>query len=151
MSARVRERRETTRRQVVDAAWELAEVHGLHGLTLRDLGAAVGMRAPSLYSYFESKDAIHDAMFADGYRALDVALSAARDAAPPPSDMVAHLTHVLTAFLEFCVASVPRYQLMFTRAVPGWQPSAEAYAVSQLPAHGRPLGRPRGHRPPSIS
>ena len=32
--------------------------------------AAVGMRAPSLYSYFDSKHAIYDAMFGDSYRQL---------------------------------------------------------------------------------
>ena len=33
-------------------------------------------------------------------------------------------------FVAFCQASRARYQLMFTLAIPGWEPSAEAYAVS---------------------
>ena len=33
---------------------------------MRDLAAAVGMRAPSLYQYFDSKLAIYDAMFGQG-------------------------------------------------------------------------------------
>ena len=28
------------------------------------------MRTPSLYVYFDSKNSLYDAMFADGYRAL---------------------------------------------------------------------------------
>jgi AcrR family transcriptional regulator len=63
-------RRELTRRRILDAAWGLAREQGLPGLTMRDLGAAVGMRAQSLYSYFPSKHAIYDAMFAQGNRAL---------------------------------------------------------------------------------
>ena len=37
---------------------------------MRDLGARVGMRAQSLYSYFPSKHAIFDAMFAEANREL---------------------------------------------------------------------------------
>jgi len=45
-------------------AWDLVREHGLAALALRDLAARVGMRAPSLYQYFDSKHAIYDAMFA---------------------------------------------------------------------------------------
>src|ERR1035441_9375306 len=58
------ERREATRAEILDAAWELVREHGLGGLSLRDVAAKVGMRPPSLYWYFESKEAIYDAMFA---------------------------------------------------------------------------------------
>ena len=54
------------RREILDAAWELARSEGLVSFAMRDLGAAVGMRAQSLYAYFPSKNAIYDAMFADG-------------------------------------------------------------------------------------
>lgn len=116
-----------TRREILDSAWALAERDGLNGLSLRDLAEAVGMRAPSLYTYFDSKGAIYDAMFAEGYRSLDASLDGldADDGEP-----VAALGRVIVRFLEFCTASVPRYQLMFTRAVPDWEPSAESYAVS---------------------
>jgi AcrR family transcriptional regulator len=60
------ERQEATRREILDAAWRVARTNGLAGLTLRDVAAAVGLRPPSLYSYFPSKDAIYDGMFADG-------------------------------------------------------------------------------------
>ena len=87
------------------------------------------MRAPSLYTYFPSKDAIYDAMFAEGYAALDEAMRGVieREAGSDPVDV---LTAGLVECIEFCQASPARYQLMFTRAVPGWEPSAEAYAVS---------------------
>src|SRR5689334_5657038 len=60
------ERREATRTEILDAAWELVRAHGLAALSLRDLAGRVAMQAPSLYSYFESKHAIYDAMFARG-------------------------------------------------------------------------------------
>ena len=60
------ERREATKAEILDAAWALARTHGLAALSLRDVARAVGMQAPSLYSYFDSKHAIYDAMFAEG-------------------------------------------------------------------------------------
>ncbi|MGH3509319.1 MAG: TetR family transcriptional regulator [Nocardioidaceae bacterium] len=40
------------------ACWEVARVEGLAQFTLRGVAARVGRRAPSLYSHFDSKDAI---------------------------------------------------------------------------------------------
>ncbi|MEQ9161469.1 MAG: helix-turn-helix domain-containing protein [Ilumatobacter fluminis] len=42
------------------SAWGQCRSHGLASLSLRQLAAAVGMRARSLYSYFDSKNAIFD-------------------------------------------------------------------------------------------
>ena len=61
------ERREATRAEIIAAAWAIAEEKGLAGLTLRDVALAVGMQAPSLYSYFASKNAIYDAMFGQAW------------------------------------------------------------------------------------
>lgn len=120
-------RRDQTRREILGLAWELAERDGLGSLSLRELARTAGMQAPSLYTYFDSKGAIFDAMFAEGYRQLDELYDAA-DA--EPAAVASSLTAATVQFLQFCRASLPRYQLMFTRAVADWQPSPEAYAVS---------------------
>src|ERR1700712_1526999 len=64
------ERHHATRTRILDAAWVLARARGLAGWSLRDIADEVGMRTPSLYVYFDSKNALYDAMFADGYAAL---------------------------------------------------------------------------------
>jgi AcrR family transcriptional regulator len=46
----------------LEAAWQQVRAGGLASLSLRDLARSVGMQPPSLYSYFESKNAIFDAM-----------------------------------------------------------------------------------------
>jgi len=132
MSERVAARRRRARAEILDAAWKLAEHDGLVSLTLRGLAAEVGMRAPSLYSYFDGKAAIYDAMFAQGYRALDAQLTdlVGRMDVDPPDDREAWLVAGVRAWLTFCQASLPRYQLMFTRVVPGWSPAPDAYAAS---------------------
>lgn len=124
----VRERRRAAiRADILAAAWRLAQRDGIAGISLRDIADEVGMRAPSLYTYVDSKNAIYDAMFAEGYQQL-LAMSEAAEV--DVDDPVGALTAMLEYFIDFCQASVPRYQLMFTRALPDWEPSPAAYSVS---------------------
>lgn len=120
------ERRSQTRSEILAAAWEVARAEGLAGLTLRDVAQRIGMRAPSLYSYFASKHAIYDAMFAQGCREY-----LAGDAAVGFSgDPITDLKRGMRFFMKFCVADPVRYQLMFQRTIPGFEPSAESFALS---------------------
>jgi len=123
------ERAEATRREILDAAWALVREEGLAALTMRELGARVGMRAQSLYVYFPSKHAIYDAMFGEGNRELLARWRAA--AAAGPQDPVAMLRRRTAAFLQFCVEDPVRHQLLFQRAIPGFEPSPESYAPAR--------------------
>jgi AcrR family transcriptional regulator len=98
---------------------------GLGGLNLRDLPPRIGMRAPSLYEYFDSKHAIYDAMFAQGYRQFAAAMVAV-DALSGEEGLRA-MAHRAMAFM---VEEPARYSLMFHRTIPGFTPSPESYAVS---------------------
>lgn len=126
-------RRADTRGRILEAVWELAERDGLASWTLRDLAAAVGMRAPSLYTHFDGRDAILDAMFAEGWVQLEQTLHGVELGA---DSRRATLLRGAEAFFDFCTASVPRYQLLFTHVLGEWTPSPEAYRTSQR-AYGR--------------
>jgi AcrR family transcriptional regulator len=121
------ERREATRREILDAAWEIARREGLSAVTLREVAGRIGMRSPSLYSHFDSKNAIYDAMFAQAWSELcDVF-----DAMPPPPEAPRGAMLALAeTFFGFSVADLARYQLMNQRTIPGFHPSDEAYAVA---------------------
>ena len=119
------ERREATKAEILDTAWDLVREQGLGGLNLRDLAPRIGMRAPSLYEYFASKHAIYDAMFAQGYRQFTAAMVAV-DALSGEEGLRA-MAHRAMAFM---VEEPARYQLMFHRTIPGFTPSPESYAVS---------------------
>ncbi|WP_446221454.1 TetR/AcrR family transcriptional regulator [Nocardia sp. IBHARD005] len=122
------ERREATRNEIVEAAWEVAREHGLAQLTLREVADRIGMRAPSLYSHFGSKNAIYDAMFGQAWGECEQVSIDALDAAPTdPRGLVR--TMALTYF-DFAVADLVRYQLMNQRTIPGFEPSPEAYAAA---------------------
>ena len=126
MRDRRAERREATRTEILEAAQALIRKHGVAGLSLRDLGQKVGMRAQSLYSYFDSKEAIYDALFAEGFRQyLEL-----RGAVPRTDDPRADFRVVSRLFFDFCLEDPARYQLLFQRTIPGFEPSPESYAPS---------------------
>lgn len=51
-----------TKQEILDAALELFSVHGFEATSISQLAEAVGIRKASLYSHFESKQAILDAL-----------------------------------------------------------------------------------------
>ena len=122
---RISERREAIRREIVDIAWTLAEERGVAGFTLRDVADRVGMRAPSLYTHFESKYAIYDAMFGQAWRDFEQVALAERAEFPQASR--AALRRLARVFFDFAVANPARHQLMNQRTIPGFEPSPESY------------------------
>jgi AcrR family transcriptional regulator len=119
------ERREATKAEIVDTAWDLVREQGLGRLNLRDLAARIGMRAPSLYEYFASKHAIYDAMFAQGYRQFAVVTAETEELSG--EDGLRAGAHRAMAFM---VEDPARYQLLFHRTIPGFTPSPQSYEVS---------------------
>jgi AcrR family transcriptional regulator len=122
------ERREATRREIVDAAWEIARRDGLAAVTLREVAAMIGMRSPSLYSHFDSKNAIYDAMFQQAWTLFLV--QAEESFQHLPETPREALLVLLENFFDFSVADLARYQLMNQRSIPGFVPSEAAYAPS---------------------
>lgn len=125
-------RHAATKAEILDAAWRLAREQGLGGWTLRDVAEAVGMRAPSLYVYFDSKYALYDAMFADGNAELLRRIEAARAdvMARGPSDAEV-LRTAARLHVDFCVEDPARYELLFLRTIPGFEPSKSSYALAR--------------------
>lgn len=134
-SGRVSRRREATTAEILEAAWQVAAEEGIAGLSLREVADRVGMRTPSLYSYFGSKHDLYDAMFAAGNRALVTHIrdmdKAMDNDLEQPADPRERARAYLRRFVEFCVAEPARYQLLFQRTIPGFEPSPESYALAQ--------------------
>ena len=125
-------RHAATKPEILTAAWGLARERGLGGWSLRDVADAVGMRAPSLYVYFDSKNALYDAMFAEGNAELlrrgGVVTTEVEAAGVAPSEA---LLAGAVMFFDFCLEDPARYQLLFLRTVPGFEPSAASYALAR--------------------
>jgi len=117
-------RRRSARETILEAAWVVVREQGLAGLSMRDLARRAGVTTPTLYAYFESKYDIYDAMFgqaADEFRSL---MAEADDDLAPRAAMADGTKR----FARFCTEDVARYQLLFQRTIPGFEPSADSYA-----------------------
>ena len=128
-------RRANASADIVAAAWELAREQGLAGWSLRDLARKLGIAAPSLYSYFDSKHALYDAMYADGWQAfIDF------EPLPDDDDLRTAVWRGLDRWVRFSLADPVRYQLLSHRFIPGFEPSEESYAVAR-DAYAQSIGR----------
>jgi AcrR family transcriptional regulator len=118
-------KRDWTRAEILTAAWDLVGREGVAALSLRELAAKVGMRAPSLYTYFPSKNDLHDAMYAQGMRQFAEHMSSS----PPGHTAQETLRNRARAFVGAAVADPFRYELLFQRPIPGFVPSPESLAI----------------------
>jgi AcrR family transcriptional regulator len=117
-------KRVAARATIIDAAWELVGDEGLSGLSLRDLAKRAGITTPTVYTYFDSKHAIYDAMFGRAATEFSEWITAPYDNDDPRSLLIAGVHR----FVEFCTCDVARYQLLFQRTIPGFEPTTEAFA-----------------------
>ena len=117
-------RRKSARDAIVDAAWELVQAEGLAALTLRELAKRAGITTPTVYAYFNAKNAIYDAMFGRAAHEFADRMSEPYDCEDPR----AILAEGVRRFLEFCTSDVARYQLLFQRTIPGFEPTAQSFS-----------------------
>jgi AcrR family transcriptional regulator len=117
-------RRQSARADLVAVAWEMVREGGLGALSLRKLAARAGITTPTVYAYFESKNAILDAMFGEAAESFEQSNAKSLDDGTPQQQLVAHAHR----FAAFCTSDVARYQLLFQHLIPGFSPSSESYA-----------------------
>jgi AcrR family transcriptional regulator len=120
-------RRQQTIDEIIEVAVRLMAVSGVAGLSLGQVARQVGVRTPSLYGYFPSKNALYDAVFARGaHSVLDAVGAASADAGQADSAYDALLT-AGRAMARWCMANQVYAQLLFWRPVPDFTPSRDAY------------------------
>jgi len=140
---RRRVRHETTKQEIVDAAWAIVRAQGLNALSLRALANAVNMEPPSLYTYFASKHAVYDRLFADANREL-LARFELLDLSDDPREL---LRSTARLFVTFAAEDQARYELLFMRTIPDFEPTPESYATAvEVFTRGRTALRKAGLR-----
>jgi AcrR family transcriptional regulator len=78
----------TRRQQIIEVAAELFAERGFHGVSIYDIGAAMGISGPALYKHFASKDAllaemligISGRLLGEGHRRADASAASGADA-----------------------------------------------------------------------
>ncbi len=103
---------------LVDTALQTIQEEGVQALTLRSVGARVGVSRTALYRHFDGKAALLARVAEEGFRRLHAALTAARARAaktgtPPLQPMAA-------AYVEFASANPSHYETMFGGHLTDW-------------------------------
>ena len=129
-------RHQATKREILDTAWKMVRDDGVNALSLRALARAVDMEPQSLYTYFASKHSVYDHLFADGNRQL----LARFDLLAVSDDPRRALQAVARLFVTFAAEDQARYELLFLRTIPDFEPSPESYAIAvEVFARGRSI------------
>ncbi|MCK0112505.1 TetR/AcrR family transcriptional regulator [Ornithinimicrobium sp. F0845] len=126
---RTAQRRQATIEELLDHAQAILDEEGAGAVTVSEVARRAGMRPPSVYKYFASLHAIHDALFTRGQVLLVEAIEyAVRDREPGLDSLLAGHR----AFLRWATTQVGLASLMFWRPVPGFVPGPEGMATARV-------------------
>ena len=107
---------------ILDAARALLEKEGQEALTIRRIAAAAGGSTMNVYSRFGGKDGVIDALLIEGFEALSGVIHRIHATVDPLAD----LERCAQRYREFALAHRSQYELMFDRAIPGYEISERA-------------------------
>lgn len=128
ISGSPRERfREMMRADILNAGRELLRQGGFAALSMRALAEAVGVRAPTLYDYFENKEAVLNALFIEGIGEVRRHFEPVIATTPPG---VARIVGLGLAYRDFAVADPVLFQLVFGRIDANFIPGDEQMEAS---------------------
>jgi AcrR family transcriptional regulator len=113
---------------ILEAAEALLEKHGPDALSIRRIAQRARVAPMGLYTRFDGKRGVVDALFMEGFSHLG---SAIRATSTMPDPVEAFRT-AGRAYRELALAHPARYRLMFLHVVQGFEPSDEALGM----AHG---------------
>ena len=103
-------------------------MNGVAALSFNAIARQLGMKPPSLYTYFPSKDAIYDELFRRGFIEFGNRMRSRPNINGPFANS---LRSAFETYLTFAQENPDLYQIMFQRPVPGFEPSDASMAVSQ--------------------
>jgi AcrR family transcriptional regulator len=126
-----KQRRRRYRDEVIEdiltIAREMMQKDGVAALSFNEIARRLGMRPPSLYTYFDSKNAIYNELFRRGFLEFGRQIDERPD---QDASLGKNLQSVMRTYLRFAQENPDLYQLMFQRPVPDFVPSEESMAVS---------------------
>ncbi len=146
-------RRDNRRRVVLDAAAGLFREHGYEASSMRDIAGAAGVRPSSIYYFFDSKEELLAAVYAEGVAEITAVVRAALDAAgdAPAWDRleaaaVAHLRalHSGGDYATVVVNALPRRDQDLHRRLAAHRDAYEAIFKELVAALPLPPGIRRG-------
>lgn len=127
----IKERRRLNREEIIEdiikIAREMIQTDGAASLSFNAIARQLGIKPPSLYTYFDSKHAIYDELFRRGWVLFTDQID---------SKVVLHgsihdrLVRFFETYMRFAQENPDYYQIMFQRPVPNFVPSEASMALS---------------------
>ncbi len=111
---------------LLTSAADILENEGPDGLSVRRIAAAANVAPMGVYNHFESKFGIVEALFIQGFERLGEALAGISEIRDPYEAM----REGGRRYRALALAHPMMYQVMFLRAVPGFEPSDHAAVVA---------------------
>jgi AcrR family transcriptional regulator len=102
--------RDLVRGRILSAARELFDHSGIEAVSMRAVGARVGLSASALYAYFPAKVDLLRALWWDALDELHVRMQALSQREPDPTAAIRELA---TAYVEFALENPPRFRTLF--------------------------------------
>lgn len=96
---------------------------GERALTVRAVARAAGCSTTGVYTYFNGRPGLLDAILVDGFDRLDAAVSAAAAEVLPGPDAVRACCR---AYMGFAASHAVQYELMFATPIPDFERSEHA-------------------------
>ena len=107
------------------SAAEILEAEGPDSLSVRRIATAAHVAPMGVYNHFESKSGIVEALFVQGFERLGEAMTSISDIQDPYEA----LREGGRLYRALALAHPMMYQLMFMRAIPGFEPGKSAIEV----------------------
>lgn len=119
--------RQDTVEEILRIAREEMKKDGVAALSLGGIARRLGMKTPSLYTYFDSKNALYDELFRRGF----LEFGRWMDERPYQTGSLGdNLQSAIETYMRFAQTNPDLFQLMFQRPVPNFVPSEASMAVS---------------------
>ncbi len=104
------EQKDLTRRRILDAAQALFNGAGIEAVSMRAVGARVGLSAAALYAYFHSKIDLLRALW---WETLDELHSRLAELSKNEPDPIEAIRLIGSAYVEFALENPARFRVVF--------------------------------------
>jgi AcrR family transcriptional regulator len=127
----IKQRRRRNREQIVEdivqIARDMMQADGAASLSFNAIARRLGIKPPSLYTYFESKHALLDELFRRGWQLFT---QQTEEYIAQEGSVHEKLVRLFESYMRFAQENPDFYQIMFQRPVPNFVPSDESLELS---------------------
>ncbi len=114
------------RQLILKKAAAMLHEQGIHGLSMRKLAQSLNASTMVLYTYFQNKQGLLNALYLDGFEQLRLEL----ERVPVDPDPIVHVMELGRAYRRAVLANADVYELMMSRSLHGFSLPEESIKQS---------------------